>query len=311
MTQSIQIKKFSGASRSIARRLPKRLASTIMLTVFGSTVLGLQLLPAYAQSSPSSPSSASIVFSAPPPPSDLGEPGGRSEAASRGCGINGELTGESIPSDQVGLTALASIVNTGEFDAVWGLTTADRPTFLFYVPQSLMSGTGKFIIEDETTQWTYSVTLAEQAGAQSGGQSGIVRISLPESAPSLALDTDYHWYFNIYCQPEQPPRFVHGWIRKTDVDPTLEAELAQASPAQQVELYAEHGIWYDALAIAADLYSTNSTDSTSTDSTWARLLQSVGLETVAEKPLIDCCQLASDQSQLPISTYDDQYIGRQ
>lgn len=303
MTQSIQIKEFEMAFRLISRRLPKCLASTMMLTVFGSTVLGLQLLPAYAQSSPSSPSSASIVFSAPPPPSDLGEPGGRSEAASRGCGINEELTGEPIPSDEVGLTALASIVNTGEFDAVWGLTTADRPTFWFYVPQSLMSGTGKFIIDDETAQWTYPVTL--EASAQSGGQSGIVQISLPESAPPLALDTDYHWYFNIYCQPGQPPRFVHGWIRRVDVDPTLEAELAQASPAQQVELYAEHGIWYDALAIAADLYSANSTHST-----WVDLLQSVGLEAVAEKPLIDCCQLASDQSQLPINTYDDQYIGR-
>ncbi|MGJ3245286.1 MAG: DUF928 domain-containing protein [Elainellaceae cyanobacterium] len=296
------------ASRSISRRLPKRLASTMMLTVFGSTVLGLQLLPAYAQSSPSSPSSTSIVFSAPPPPSDLGEPGGRSEAASRGCGINGELTGEPIPSDEVGLTALASIVTTsefdGEFDAVWGLTTADRPTFWFYVPRSLMSGTGKFIIEDETTQWTYPVTL--EASTQSGGQSGIVQISLPESAPPLALDIDYHWYFNIYCQPGQPPRFVHGWIRKTTVDPTLEAELAQALPAQQVELYAEHGIWYDALAIAADLRSTNPTNSI-----WASLLQSVGLEAVAETPLLDCCQLQSDQSQLPINTYDDQYIGRQ
>ncbi|HHP7245144.1 MAG TPA: DUF928 domain-containing protein [Elainellaceae cyanobacterium] len=305
MTQSIQIKQVAMVSRSISRGLLKCLASTMMLTVFGSAVVGLQPLPGHAQSSPSSPSSASIVFSAPPPPSDLGEPGGRSEAASRGCGMNGELNGEPISADEVGLTALASIVTIngleggveGKFDAVWGLTTVDRPTFWFYVPQSLTSGTAELVIEDETNQWTYPVQL---------GEPGIVQISLPESSPPLALNTDYHWYFNIYCQPGQPPRFVHGWIRKVDLDSALEAELAQASPAQQVELYAEHSIWYDALAIAADLRSMSPTDSI-----WVSLLQSVGLETVAEKPLVDCCQLASDQSQLPINTYGDQYKGRQ
>ncbi|MGF1497340.1 MAG: DUF928 domain-containing protein [Elainellaceae cyanobacterium] len=275
----------------------------LVLLLSGSFLWGALPLPLLAQFSNPAPLSSPTFFSAPTPPSNLGEPGGRSEAASRGCSLDQEAI--TTNENEGVLTALASVVATDEFDAaVWGLTTADRPTFWFYVPGSMASRTAEFVLEDDANQWTYAVNLTEA--------SGIVEISLPETSPPLTPEVDYHWYFNVYCQPEQPPFFVHGWIRKVEPSPALANELAQATPAQQLELYAANGIWYDALAIAANLRATNPSDPN-----WTRLLESVELGNVAENPLTNCCQTTSDhntihhQSQLPIKTYGDQYIGRQ
>ncbi|MEB3356787.1 MAG: DUF928 domain-containing protein [Synechococcales bacterium] len=235
--------------------------------------LGMQPLPLLAQSPPA----ASPLFASPPPPSNLGEPGGRSEAASRGCSLQ-----ETDPSTQEeGLTALVPVVAADAFDAVWGVTTLERPTFWFDISRSIAPGTAEFILEDGTNQWTYPVSLANL--------SGIVQISLPESSPPLVPGVDYHWYFNVYCQPEQPPFFVHGWIRRVELEPDLAAALAQADPAQQVELYGASGIWYDALAIAAHLRATRPNHPA-----WSRLLESADLESLADRPLVNCCRVEPD-----------------
>lgn len=258
----------------------RRLTWTALLTAVSVVVGGWHPLPGQAQPTPSL-SLSSIIFSAPPPPSDLGEPGGRGEAASRGCGLEDRST---IDTNQTanhpGLTALAPLVSTGAFEVVWGMTTAEQPTFWFYVPPVLMSGMGELVIEADTHQWTYPVEL--------DGSSGIVQITIPESGAALDWETDYHWYFNIYCQPQQPPQFVHGWIRRVALNPALEDELAQATLGQQAELLATEGIWYDALAIAAEVHRTQSDASL-----WANLLQSVALAPLSHYPLVDCCQVQS------------------
>jgi Domain of Unknown Function (DUF928) len=67
---------------------------------------------------------SSLRFVPPPPPPDRSAPGGRGEGASRGC-----RTGESS------LTALVPSYGKADSDLqVWGLTTAERPSFWFYVP---------------------------------------------------------------------------------------------------------------------------------------------------------------------------------
>jgi len=40
---------------------------------------------------------------------------------------------------------------------------------------------------------------------------------------------------------------------RTELDPNLTAEIARAQPLDQAAIYAENGIWYDALTILGNL----------------------------------------------------------
>jgi Domain of Unknown Function (DUF928) len=66
----------------------------------------------------------------------------------------------------------------------------------------------------------------------------------------------YHWFLKvkIKCNPQQPNQldYVEGWIQKVHKNPALSELLKQAQPQQKVKIYAEKGIWYDAIASASD-----------------------------------------------------------
>ncbi|MCC5626505.1 DUF928 domain-containing protein, partial [Nostoc sp. CHAB 5715] len=96
----------------------------------------------------------SLIFAAPPPPKDIGEPGKRGEAGSRGCGqdINKPMT-----SSQKRLTALVPVYSNSEL--VFGTTIAEHPSFLFYVPYASEFASGEFVLEDEAqNQTTYKTS---------------------------------------------------------------------------------------------------------------------------------------------------------
>ncbi len=129
------------------------------------------------------------------------------------------------------------------------------------------------MLQDEAQQTVYNspVTLSKTPG--------IVRITLPSTAAPLAVGKRYHWYFNIYCQAQQPPIFVHGWIQKVTLNSTIKSQLDTATPQQRVALYAANGIWYDALTASAELLRLvpNSHE-------WDALLKAIGLNHIASEP---------------------------
>lgn len=208
-------------------------------------------------------------YAAPPPPSDIGEPGQRSGAGSRGC-----IGDESLaPSSEKQLTALMPVYSGSEL--VFGVTTAEHPTLGFYVPYP-RPATGKFVLQDQEGNPVYKtdVTLPEKPG--------VVSLSLPPTAPPLEPGKLYHWYFKVYCQPQQPPFYVDGWIRRDSLNSALERQLEQATPQQRVALYAANGIWHEALTTAAELRRTDPNASE-----WATLLRDVGLDAIATEPIIE------------------------
>jgi hypothetical protein len=214
-----------------------------------------------------------IVFNAPSPPPNTGAPGqGVDSAGARGC-----LGNEPDQASKKSLTALVPIHSGSEL--VWGVAIAEHPTFWFYVPYK-PPATGKFVLQDQQENMVYQtdVILPETPG--------VVSLSLPSTAPPLEQDKLYHWYFKIYCQPQEPPHFVDGWITRDSLNPTLTSQLEQATPQQLVALYAANGIWHEALTTAAELRRT---DPKAPE--WAALLQAVGLDAIATEPIIECCQM--------------------
>jgi Domain of Unknown Function (DUF928) len=236
------------------------------IELFLSVVL-IQAVPVYAQS----PTGASN-FTAPPPPVDIGEPGQRAGAGSR------RTCGEQTAQFGKGLTALVPLSqagnstgnSTGNSEVVFGITSIDRPTFWFYTSyQPPFAGT--FVLQDQTGAVVYEspVTLPETRG--------VIRLSLPNTVAALQVDRPYHWFLKIYCQSQSPPdSFVDGWIQRKAISPTLQNQLANATPQEQVTLYANNGIWFEALSTAAELHRANPNDLN-----WAELLRSIGLQGIA------------------------------
>ncbi|MBD2530848.1 DUF928 domain-containing protein [Nostoc flagelliforme FACHB-838] len=214
----------------------------------------------------------SRVFNAPPPPDDVNAPGNRVGGGKRGC--------ENINiSQEKQLTALVPVYQFPNAELVFGLTTNSHPTFWFYIPYDVATVSAEFVLQNEAGQIIY------QSPVPLSGKPGVVSFSLPSTASSLEIGKRYHWYFNTFCNLEQPPIFVNGWVKRVEPNPLLKSQLETATLKQRVVLYATNGIWYDSLTASAELRRL---DPRLTD--WATMLQAVGLNNIASEPIIDCCQ---------------------
>ncbi len=162
-----------------------------------------------------------------------------------------------------------------------GLTVAGHPKFFFYIPQTTNSQVVEFVLRDETDRQIYETTF------KTNGTSGVISLSLPNSAPLKALEIGkkYQWYFSIICNPQNRANdvSVDGWIQRVKLSPTLTSELEKVAPRGRAALYATAGIWHEALTTLAALRHSRPDDSTIA-AEWAQLLQSVGLDNIAQEP---------------------------
>ena len=165
-----------------------------------------------------------------------------------------------------------------------GLTTDKQPTFFFQMSQVPVQEATFILLNAQGDTIIYEKTFPL---ASTGG---VMSFTLPADSGGLDVGKEYAWELVVNCDPDDHqgnPR-VEGSIKRVPPTPKLVSDLAQASKRDRVALYASEGYWYDSLKILADLRSANPNDSTLlTD--WKDLLESAGLNTVAQDPLIPCC----------------------
>jgi hypothetical protein len=232
--------------------------------------------PLIWQTNLSAVSAAPVKFKMPPPPPQRGIPGNRTSAASR----------DSCPNVERPLTALAPEYRANPIDRVWGLTSVERPTLLFYIPYAKPAIQDiSFTIQDESDPTNTKVVYQNPAIAPTATP-GVMRLVLPTSSPALAPNKVYHWFLtlNMGCRKGQRPIFVDGWIQRAQIDANLRDRLERATPAAKVSLYAENGLWYDAIATLASLRATKPQDTTLAQD-WQSLLDAIDLGNLASQPL--------------------------
>jgi hypothetical protein len=163
------------------------------------------------------------------------------------------------------------------------LTLAEFPTFWFYVPEQTRSGIpAELALLDENRR------LIAREQITLTGESGIIGVRLSQP---LATNQSYRWNFTLFSvDPQRPSKnpMVEGFIRRIEPNnyPELSGlsnQLEAATPEQQITLYITNGIWHDALTTLAELHRANP------NSSWAELLNSVGLGAIADAPLLNCC----------------------
>ena len=230
-------------------------------------VTGLALM---APSPPATANPSTVLYNAPPPPSDIGAPTGRRDGgASRG----------SCP-DYVDLAALVPITD----GTVWAQTTAAQPTLWFYLPTAITPEQPmELVLQTATDEMLYMTTVTTDVEA------GNIAIALPETV-TLPIGEPHYWTLALYCDPEQPASsvFVSGTIERVaaDVEPLLAATIPSPALAQD---YASLGVWHDALTVLGALQQTDVPD-TEAQVMWSTLLEQIGLEAAAAAPLQPCCE---------------------
>jgi hypothetical protein len=244
----------------------------------------LSLMPAALQAAPMLPSLMASISYTPPPPPDRGAPGNRGEGASRGC-ATGNATGNAakplmalVPEQTLNASGTAALTQ------VWGLTSQEHPRFWFSLPYDPTTvSTIEFVLQDNQDQTLYRAPIPVPSTA------GIIAVQLPSTVEGLEINQPYHWFLKVkvVCEPNQAEalEYVEGWVQRTQLDQGLSDRLAQATPQQQAALYAENGIWYDALTTLAELKLAQPTDRAIAQD-WTALLTAVGLESLATQPLI-------------------------
>jgi hypothetical protein len=244
---------------------------SLALFLVGELVLTAALpTPLWAQTVAATPSTTiprrSVVRVTFDPPGD-GTPSDTAGGASRGgCP-------DDSPAINPPVTPLKPINHSG-------LTVAEHPTFFVYVPQTVAQK-AIFILKDKEEDYFYQKTISIPRTA------GVVSFKLPDDAPALESGKTYQWSFIMMCgqavRPDSP--VAEGQIQRIEPNPELLRQLKNLSPLERAVLYGKNGLWYDTLASLAEQMRSQPNDSTLL-STWEKLLQSVGLEAIATKPLL-------------------------
>ncbi len=171
-------------------------------------------------------------------------------------------------------------------------TVAGRPTFFIHVSQTFAQE-AEFILkkkigEDKDGKPVYDEDkyIIDQTVALPKNP-GIVSISLPADAAALEVGQLYFWAFQVICAPTDRNQdvMVQGAVQRIELDSTLANQLKRAVPRDRPALYADAGIWTDAVSTLFDLRKANPNDAQLRQD-WEDLLKSVGLDTVAQATLI-------------------------
>lgn len=203
-------------------------------------------------------------------PPDRGAPSSTAGGATRGsCDKNAKALVSLLPSSKL------------------GLTVADRPTFFWYIPESSTQTADFLLMSGDDTQVVYQASIAIPKTP------GIVSFTLPPGAtPALEQGKTYHWYFSMLCNPDAPSGniSVDGWIERVAPTATLAKQLEKATAPDLPGLYANAGVWHEAIASIASQRRSNPGNA-KVEANWQEMLKSVGLSQVASEPLVGAAQI--------------------
>ena len=203
-------------------------------------------------------------------PPNRGLPGRREGGGTRGCtfGTPGHL--------------LALLPETN-----LGLTTQANPRFMWYTPLS-QAELVEFSLYATNPEQPQDRQLVYQATLSITGENGIASLELPIGAgvPPLEIGQAYQWTVALVCDAtdRRSNLQVQGWVQRVEVDSALAAELAETCPRDRIALYAQNGLWFDALNTLVDLRRAYPEDA-GLGASWLEFLGSVGLDAIADEPL--------------------------
>ncbi len=165
----------------------------------------------------------------------------------------------------------------------FSVTVSNRPTLFWYVPATTAK-IAEFRLLGNDDQELYHQTIGLS------GQAGVVSLTLPDRVTESLLtpNQELRWQFSVTCDPNQPSKnpFVEGVIQRNTPDQALIDRVNQAASAsERANVYANAGVWQEAISTLVTQRCLTPTD-TALTSSWQNLLKSVRLDNYADEPIV-------------------------
>ena len=161
-----------------------------------------------------------------------------------------------------------------------GLTTQEQPSLFWYQSKAATAKFELTLLQENKIKPLVQVTAERSLSA------GIQRLRLSEHGVKLSPGVEYQWVVALITDPENRSRdlVASGMIKRVDPSTELKKSVASASPASLPAVYAEAGIWYDALSSLSDRIDADPRDKALQESR-ADLLRQAGLKGAATLPV--------------------------
>ena len=130
-----------------------------------------------------------------------------------------------------------------------------------------------------------SIDPLVEARLETPTSAGIRRVRLSDFGVRLAAGREYEWSIAIVVDPDERSKDIvsTGWINRVERADGLGGRLAAAGATGSAYVFAEEGLWYDAMAAVGDLIEENPLDPDLAELRIA-LLRQIGLGGVVEAP---------------------------
>ena len=158
-----------------------------------------------------------------------------------------------------------------------GTTTQEQPSLFWFQSKPKDARFELTLLQEKKIKPLVQVKMERASDA------GIQRLKLSDHGVKLSPGVEYQWVVALVTDPENRSTdlVASGVIKRVEPTADLKQKIVQATPASLASVYAEGGIWYDALAAVSDQIEARPADKTLRQ-TRAELLRQVGLNTAAQ-----------------------------
>lgn len=163
-----------------------------------------------------------------------------------------------------------------------GLTFDERPTFYWHISENDAREATFILIDDnEDVIYEKDITLPQKPG--------YFAFTLPAEAPSLKVNKRYQWFLELNSSSQTDEIVtVDGWVKRTKPTLATRIKLHKLEPKHRSKVYADAGIWHNAISNVAQQRCIAPNDSTN-KLYWNQLLTSVGLNEVVSESMNNVC----------------------
>jgi hypothetical protein len=158
-----------------------------------------------------------------------------------------------------------------------GTTTQEQPSLFWFQSQPADAKFELTLLQEKQVKPLVQVKVAQAS------QAGIQRLKLADHGVKLTPGVEYQWVVALVTDPENRSTdlVASGAIKRIEPSADVKQKVSQAAPASLAGIYADAGIWYDALAAISDQVEAQPGDSTARQMR-ADLLRQVGLTAAAQ-----------------------------
>ena len=158
-----------------------------------------------------------------------------------------------------------------------GLTISEQPSLYWFISGPTSLPVELTVMDPEGVQPILETRLPAPV------QAGIHRVRLADHNIRLKPGAAYRWFVTVVPDSDRRSKDIlaGGAIERVDVPGDLKTKLATANKSQLFSLYAEAGLWYDAIAAISEMIEAAPQDQALRKQRTA-LLSQVGLSAIKD-----------------------------